>query len=138
MTKAIGFGVNKKGEKVKELEIIRRDLTNFDVSVKILYCGICHSDKHHIRNDWGDSKFPLIPGHEIIGIVDDIGSNVSQVLIGDYVAIGNMTDSCQVCSNCEKGEEQYCLNEGPTWVYNGNERLDGRGGRTLLPLGSPT
>jgi uncharacterized zinc-type alcohol dehydrogenase-like protein len=140
------YGVSKAGDLLSKVKIPRRKLTDYDVGVKIWYCGICHSDKHHRDNDWGDSKYNplLVPGHEIIGQVVDIGLEVdkNKIKIGDMVAIGNMTDSCQVCKNCEKSWEQYCLNDGPTWVYNSNERLtpDGKG-RTLKPedglLGKP-
>jgi D-arabinose 1-dehydrogenase-like Zn-dependent alcohol dehydrogenase len=135
------YGVNKFGENLKPFELRRRDLTDFDVQVKILYSGMCHSDKHHVYNDWSDSNFPLVPGHEIIGKVEAIGDKVTQFNIGDAVAIGNMTDSCRICANCQKSAEQYCLNDGPTWVYNSNERITAEGGRTLRPedgnLGKP-
>lgn len=133
----LGFGVNQAGDDIQSFVLNRRDLTEYDVLVKILYCGVCHSDKHHIYNDWGDSHFPLIPGHEIIGIVEDVGIKVSKVVIGDRAAIGNMVDSCMHCAKCQKGDEQYCLNGGPTWTYNSRERVT-KQGRTLRPEGERT
>jgi uncharacterized zinc-type alcohol dehydrogenase-like protein len=137
-TSALAFGVSSPTNSTVAFSIDRRPLTDFDVGVKISYSGICHSDKHHMKNDWGDSKYPLIPGHEIIGIVTQIGSKVTTLKVDDRVAIGNMTDSCQQCINCQKSAEQYCLNDGPTWVYNSNERVDEKGGRFLKPVGAPT
>ena len=135
------YGVTKAKELLRPLIIERRELTEFDVLVDILYCGVCHSDKHHIYNDWNDSDFSedgLIPGHEVIGLVSDIGDGVSKFEIGDAVAIGNMTDSCQHCEKCKKKDEQYCLNGGPTWTYNSKERLTENGGRSLKPQGQKT
>jgi uncharacterized zinc-type alcohol dehydrogenase-like protein len=136
MSKA--YGVEKQGKKLIPTYVSRRDLTSYDIHVAILYCGICHSDKHHVYNDWGDSIYPLVPGHEIIGVVEEIGTNVTEFQIGDYVAVGNMTDSCMHCKNCHNNQEQYCLQGGPTWVYNGRERLDNKGGRYLKPEGART
>ena len=133
MTTAIAYGTLKPQEPLQAMTIPRREVTPKDVRVKIIYSGICHSDKHHIFNDWGDSKYLLVPGHEISGEVEEIGNKVTKFKIGDKVAIGNMTDSCQQCANCHKSWEQYCLNGGPTWVYNSNERLTPKGGRSLKP-----
>ncbi len=131
------FGVEKEKEAIKPMIIERRNIMPYEVNVKVLYCGICHSDYHHINNDWGDSKYPMVPGHEMVGEVIEIGDNVSKVKIGDIVAIGNMIDSCQVCQNCEKGKEQYCLNGQPTWVYNGYDRIV-NGVRSVYPVGEIT
>lgn len=91
----------------------------------------------HIHNDWGDSKYPLVPGHEIVGVVAEIGEKVTMFDIGDYVAVGNMTDSCQLCEHCDEGKEQYCLNGVPTWTYNGRERIHDNV-RSLKPSGPQT
>lgn len=136
MSKA--YGIEAKGKKLMPTYVHRRDLTPLDVMVTILYCGVCHSDKHHILNDWNDTIYPLVPGHEIVGVVDAVGNSVTHCKVGDYVAVGTMTDSCMHCTNCHKGEEQYCLQGGPTWVYNGRERLDEKGGRYLRPEGNRT
>ncbi len=133
-----GYAATAAGEELKLYNISRRKLTPKDVLVKILYSGICRSDQHHIDNDWGDSKYPLVPGHEIVGEVLQIGNAVTQVKVGDKVAIGNMTDSCQHCISCAKSAEQYCVNGGPTWTYNGRERVLDNGKRTLRPEGDRT
>ena len=92
-----------------------------DVLVDILYCGICHTDIHFIRNDFGMSAYPLVPGHEIVGKVVQIGDKVKKYKVGDTVGIGCLVDSCRECSNCENNLEQYCLN-GATYTYSAPER----------------
>ncbi|MDT4947161.1 MAG: alcohol dehydrogenase [Pseudonocardiales bacterium] len=89
--------------------IQRRDLGPRDVLIKIAYAGICHSDIHTAREEWGDALFPLVPGHEIAGTVEEIGSEVDKYAVGDRVGVGCMVDSCRECENCLAGEEQYCL-----------------------------
>ena len=102
----------------------RRSPRDNDVVIDILYCGICHSDLHTARNDWGNAKYPIVPGHEIIGRVLEVGPRVTRFKVGDSVGVGCMVDSCQLCSSCGKGWEQYCEN-GATYTYNGADRLDG-------------
>jgi uncharacterized zinc-type alcohol dehydrogenase-like protein len=104
--------------------IERRDLGPDDVMIKIAFAGICHSDIHTGRNEWGEAHFPLVPGHEIAGTVDEIGSNVSKYKVGDRVGVGCMVDSCRECENCVAGEEQYCL-KGNIGTYNAQGK-DGR------------
>lgn len=87
-----------------------------DVTFKVLFCGICHSDLHQIRNEWGASKYPMVPGHEIVGTVTEVGSAVTKFKIGDTVGVGCMVLSCLECDSCEKGLEQYC--EKVIWSYN--------------------
>jgi len=96
--------------------IERRELQPHDVLIEIKYAGICHSDIHTARGDWGPVQYPLVPGHEIAGIVTQVGSEVTKYAIGDRVGVGCMVDSCGECANCHKGEEQYCLN-GMTGTY---------------------
>jgi len=96
--------------------IERRDLQPNDVLIEIKYAGICHSDIHTARGEWGPVNYPLVPGHEIAGIVTQIGSEVTKFAVGDRVGVGCMVDSCGECDNCRKGEEQYCLN-GMTGTY---------------------
>ncbi len=96
--------------------IERRDLEPHDVLIEIKYAGICHSDIHTVRGDWGPVSYPLVPGHEIAGIVTHIGSEVTKYDVGDRVGVGCMVDSCRACDKCRKGEEQYCLN-GNTGTY---------------------
>jgi uncharacterized zinc-type alcohol dehydrogenase-like protein len=102
----------------------RRDPRADDVVVDILYCGVCHSDIHQARNEWGGSSYPMVPGHEIIGRVSAVGSAVSKFKIGDMVGVGCMVDSCQHCAACGQGLEQYCA-EGSTFTYNSTDRRDG-------------
>lgn len=105
--------------------IERRTPKPHDVQMDILFCGVCHSDLHFARNDWGMSVYPLVPGHEIIGRVTAEGDKVSKFKPGDLAGIGCLVDSCRECDNCKIGEEQYCM-EGAVFSYNGNER-DGSG-----------
>ncbi|HET6209506.1 MAG TPA: NAD(P)-dependent alcohol dehydrogenase [Jatrophihabitans sp.] len=97
--------------------IQRRDLGPSDVLIKIAYAGICHSDIHTAREEWGEAIFPLVPGHEIAGEVAEIGAQVTKYQVGDRVGVGCMVDSCRECENCRAGEEQYCLN-GNVGTYN--------------------
>jgi uncharacterized zinc-type alcohol dehydrogenase-like protein len=97
--------------------IQRRDLGPGDVLIKIAFAGICHSDIHTAREEWGDAMFPLVPGHEIAGTVEEIGSEVSKYEVGDRVGVGCLVDSCRECENCVAGEEQYCL-AGAVGTYN--------------------
>ncbi|MFC5527869.1 NAD(P)-dependent alcohol dehydrogenase [Cohnella yongneupensis] len=101
--------------------IERRDLKPHDVLIEIKYAGICHSDIHTARGDWGPVQYPLVPGHEIAGIVTDIGSEVTKFAVDDRVGVGCMVDSCGECVNCRKGEEQYCL-EGNVGTYAAIDR----------------
>ncbi len=101
----------------------RRDPRPDDVAIEILYCGVCHSDLHSARNDWGGSVYPLVPGHEIVGRVTAVGSAVSKYKPGDMVGVGCMVDSCQHCDPCKHGLEQYC-EDGLTATYNGTDRHD--------------
>jgi uncharacterized zinc-type alcohol dehydrogenase-like protein len=94
-----------------------------DVVIEILYCGVCHSDLHQARNDWGRSLYPMVPGHEIIGRVLSVGAEVTRFKPGDHVGVGCMVDSCQHCAACEHGLEQYCQ-EIPTYTYNAIDRHD--------------
>jgi len=95
-----------------------------DVCIEILYCGVCHTDIHFVENDWGMTLYPVVPGHEIIGRVTEVGREVSRFKTGDIVGVGCMVDSCRHCSSCDAGLEQYCL-EGSTFTYNGIDRHDG-------------
>ncbi len=106
-------------------QIERRDPGPEDVLIDILYCGVCHTDIHFVRGEWGSSIFPMVPGHEIVGRVSRVGSRVDRFAVGDAVGVGVFVDSCRHCSACESGEEQYCLN-GATFTYN-SELKDGRG-----------
>ncbi len=101
--------------------INRRSPKPTDVQIEILYCGVCHSDLHFARNDWGMTVFPVVPGHEIVGRVTAVGSDVKKFKVGDLAGIGCLVDSCRTCDNCRDGLEQYCA-EGGVFTYGGNER----------------
>jgi alcohol dehydrogenase (NADP+) len=105
--------------------IQRRDCNAHDVQIKILYCGVCHSDLHTARNEWGGTKYPVVPGHEIVGQVTAVGNNVKKFKVGDLAGVGCLVDSCRECDNCKGGLEQFCGN-GATFTYNSNEK-DGNG-----------
>ncbi len=105
--------------------IDRRDPKPHDVQIEILYCGVCHSDLHFARNEWGMTVYPVVPGHEIVGRVTSVGDHVKKFKVGDLAGIGCMVDSCRECNNCKEGQEQYC-STGAVFSYNGMER-DGSG-----------
>ncbi len=100
--------------------IERRDLGEHDVLIDIKFCGICHSDIHQVKDEWGGSIFPMVPGHEIAGVVAAVGSAVSGVSIGERVGVGCLVDSCGQCEYCQAGEEQFCT-KGAVPTYNGRE-----------------
>ncbi|HBO37619.1 MAG TPA: hydroxyacid dehydrogenase [Pasteurellaceae bacterium] len=102
----------------------RREKREDDVVIDILYTGVCHSDLHMARNDWGISLFPIVPGHEIVGRVREVGSKVNKFKAGDLVGVGCMVDSCRTCKPCRQGLEQYCT-EGNTMTYSSPDRRDG-------------
>jgi uncharacterized zinc-type alcohol dehydrogenase-like protein len=107
--------------------ISRRDPLPTDVQIDILYCGVCHSDLHQVRNEWKDAAstvYPCVPGHEIVGKVSKVGSAVKKFKVGDHAAVGCMVDSCRDCPNCNKGLEQYCV-KFPTLTYNGPDKHSG-------------
>ena len=105
--------------------IERRAPKPTDVQIEILYCGVCHSDLHTVRNEWGGTVYPVVPGHEIVGRVTAVGNKVTKFKVGDLAGIGCMVDSCRECDNCKDGLEQYC-EKGMVGTYNGKER-DGSG-----------
>ena len=102
----------------------RRTLRDTDLAIDILYCGVCHSDLHNARNDWGNALYPMVPGHEIIGRVAEVGSSVTRFKVGDAAGVGCMVDSCGGCVACAKGLEQYCDNQA-TYTYNAADPHDG-------------
>jgi alcohol dehydrogenase (NADP+) len=102
----------------------RRDPLPRDVQIEILYCGVCHSDLHQARNEWSRTIYPCVPGHEIVGRVVKVGSEVRKFKVGDIAAVGCMVDSCRVCESCEEGEEQYCEN-GRTSTHNSKDKQSG-------------
>jgi uncharacterized zinc-type alcohol dehydrogenase-like protein len=100
----------------------RREPGPHDVQIDILYCGVCHSDIHQARDEWGGSIFPMVPGHEIVGRIVRVGAEVTKFKVGELAGVGCFVDSCRVCPNCQAGEEQYC-EEGMVGTYNGRERI---------------
>lgn len=101
-----------------------RELRAHDVQIEVLFCGVCHSDLHQARNEWKNTLFPVVPGHEIVGRVTAVGGHASKYEVGDLVGVGCMVDSCRSCPSCQEGLEQYC-EEGMTGTYNGQDRETG-------------
>jgi uncharacterized zinc-type alcohol dehydrogenase-like protein len=115
------YGTESKEAELKELHIERREVTANDVEIDIMFCGVCHSDLHTARNDWGGTKYPSVPGHEIVGKVSKVGAEVTNFKVGDLVGVGCLVDSCKECDNCKKDLEQYCTN-GWVGTYNGVDK----------------
>ncbi len=112
------------GSDLVPFEFDRREVGAHDVELDIKYAGICHSDIHQVREEWGAAIFPMVPGHEIAGVVTSVGASVTKFKVGDHIGIGVFVDSCRTCEQCQKGLQQYCAN-GMTGTYNGYER-DGK------------
>ncbi|PAW94679.1 hydroxyacid dehydrogenase [Mucilaginibacter sp. MD40] len=121
MIQAKGWAAQDPKTDLAPWDFERREVGPHDVQFDILYCGVCHSDLHQIKNDWFEGIFPMVPGHEIVGRVVKVGDHVTKFKVGDLAGTGCMVDSCQVCENCKEGLEQYCL-EGNTQTYNSMER----------------
>ena len=119
-----GYAATSASSPLGLFHFVRRDPRENDVVIEVLYSGVCHSDLHTARNDWGGTVYPTVPGHEIVGRVIAVGSAVTRFQVGDAVGVGCMVDSCQHCSACVKGWEQYCEN-GMTGTYNSTDRVDG-------------
>ncbi len=124
MKEAKGYAAREAGGNLSEFKFERRDLRPEDVDIEIKYCGICHSDIHQVNNDWGGATFPMVPGHEIVGIVKEVGEKVTMFKPGDRVGVGCMVDSCGRCEPCRRGLQQYCEN-GATFTYNSKDRVYG-------------
>lgn len=124
-----GFALFAPDGNFQPYEFTRHAVGDNDIQIKILYSGICHSDIHTVRGDWGDIPYPAIPGHEIVGEVVAVGKNVTKFKVGDYAGVGCMVNSCGTCTDCKDGEEQYC--KGVVWTYSspdfyhGNEITQG-------------
>lgn len=127
--KTFGYGASGSligGKKLELMEFDRVAPKEDEIQIDILYCGVCHSDVHQVANDWKNTIYPCVPGHEIVGVVSDTGSAVTKFKIGDKVGVGCMIDSCGHCHPCKEGDEQFC--EGPvgqTMTYNGYWKPDG-------------
>ena len=124
MSQALGYAAHSATTPLKPFSFERRTPGQLDVAMDILHCGVCHSDLHTVRGEWGNTVFPSVPGHEIVGRVTAVGDLVSKFKVGDIVGVGCMVDSCQHCAPCADGLEQYCEN-GFTGTYNGPEQGSG-------------
>ncbi|MFJ3666037.1 NAD(P)-dependent alcohol dehydrogenase [Streptomyces sp. NPDC090106] len=118
MTTVAAYAAPAAKAPLERTTIERRPVGESDVLIDIKFAGICHSDIHQAREGWGTANFPMVPGHEIAGIVSEVGPGVTRYAVGDRVGVGCMVDSCRECDNCRAGLEQYCSNGGPTWTYN--------------------
>ena len=121
MFQAKGYAAPDAHSPLAPFSFERRDPRPRDVQIEILHCGICHSDLHQARNDWSNSLYPMVPGHEIVGRVTAVGGEVKRFKVGDLAGVGCMIDSCRTCAACADGEEQYC-EKGATLTYNDRER----------------
>lgn len=124
MTQTAAFATLRAGSPLEPHTIERRALRAKDVAIRIAYCGVCHSDVHKVRQEWGETRFPLVPGHEIVGHVTAVGSEARKFKVGDTVGVGVMVDSCRTCDSCREGQEQYC-ETGFVGTYGGSDRSDG-------------
>jgi len=122
MTPTKGYAVQSATTNLAPWNFERREVGPHDVQFDIAYCGVCHSDLHQIRDEWGGSIFPMVPGHEIVGTVKKVGAHVKKFKAGDLAAVGCMVDSCRVCEECKKGLEQYCTGTGMVGTYNSREK----------------
>ena len=122
--KVRGYAAMEAKAELKPWEFVRRELSANDVALDIKYSGICHSDIHQVREEWGPAIFPMVPGHEIAGVVTQVGPSVTRFKLGDRIGVGVFVDSCRKCPSCLKGLQQYCI-EGMTGTYNQLER-DGK------------
>ncbi|HTI99856.1 MAG TPA: NAD(P)-dependent alcohol dehydrogenase [Dongiaceae bacterium] len=118
---ASAYAAQTEKSALAPLNIPRREPGAADVEIEILYCGVCHSDLHQARNEWHNTVYPCVPGHEIVGRVTRVGAAVTKFKPGDLSAVGCMVDSCRTCENCQAGLEQYCLSF-PTFTYNGADK----------------
>jgi uncharacterized zinc-type alcohol dehydrogenase-like protein len=118
------YGAVSAESSLKNLNIQRRTVTPHDVEIEILYCGICHSDLHAAKNEWGGTIYPIVPGHEIVGKITSVGKHVTKFKIGDIGAVGCIVDSCRECNHCREGDEQFC-DSGWTLVFNSPDKRFG-------------
>src|ERR1700694_4016274 len=116
-----GYAAAAVGAPLAPYTFERREVRPNDVVIDIKYCGICHSDIHQVRDEWGGSMFPMVPGHEIVGVVSRVGEGVTKYQVGDRVGVGCFVDSCGECDSCRSGLEQFCLVHC-SFTYNSTER----------------
>jgi uncharacterized zinc-type alcohol dehydrogenase-like protein len=116
-----GYAAKTAKSPLEPFSFERREPKDNDILIDIAFCGVCHSDVHQVRDEWGGSTFPMVPGHEIVGHVAKVGKNVTKYKVGDLVGVGCLVDSCRTCHPCKDSEEQYC-DTVPSWTYNGVEQ----------------
>ncbi len=124
MPQAQGYAALDARSPLASFSFTRREPGPTEIAVEILYCGVCHSDLHMTRNEWGNAIYPMVPGHEIVGRVTAAGSAVKKFKAGGVAAIGVIVDSCRRCAPCGRGEEHFCV-EGATLTYAAKDRVDG-------------
>jgi alcohol dehydrogenase (NADP+) len=124
MIQSQGYAARNTKDPLAPFSFERRNPGPTDVAIEIQFCGVCHSDIHQVRDEWGGTVFPIVPGHEIVGRVIQVGSAVRKFKEGDLAGVGCLVDSCRTCANCQDGEEQFCLN-GATFTYNSPEKQTG-------------
>jgi alcohol dehydrogenase (NADP+) len=123
MLKTHGYATQNNHSPLAPFTFDRRDPGPKDVVIKILYCGVCHSDIHQVKNEWNNASYPMVPGHEIIGKVTAVGAEVTDFEIGETVGVGCLVDSCRVCPDCHENLEQFC--NAPTFTYNSPDQILG-------------
>lgn len=123
MNKTLAYAAQKATSPLTPFSLERRLPRPHDIQIDILYCGVCHSDLHTARNEWHGTTYPCVPGHEIVGRITHVGTEVKNFKIGETVAVGCMVDSCRECGSCKEELQQYC-EEGPTFTYNSQDRHD--------------
>src|ERR1700744_4176165 len=111
MIQSYGYAANHSFTSLKPHKFERPDAKPNEVTIDVLFCGVCHSDIHQVKNEWGNTVYPCMPGHEVVGRVSAVGAEVTRHKVGDLVGVGCMIDSCRTCEPCREGEENYC--EGP-------------------------
>ncbi|MFD1557659.1 NAD(P)-dependent alcohol dehydrogenase [Paraburkholderia silviterrae] len=119
-----GYAARDAASPLAPFEFQRRDLRELDVRIDVQFCGVCHSDLHQARNEWRNTLYPVVPGHEIVGRVTQVGKGVTRFKVGELVGVGCLVDSCRTCASCTEGLEQYCEN-GFVGTYNGVDRVSG-------------
>lgn len=124
MTASRGYAATSAQSPLSPFAFERREPLATEILIDILYCGVCHSDLHMARNEWGQSIYPMVPGHEIVGRVTAVGAATTKFKVGDIAAVGVIVDSCRACTPCKGGEEHYC-EQGATLTYAAKDRVDG-------------
>ena len=122
MIAAKGYAVHSQTDKLAPWNFERRNVGPKDVLIEILFSGICHSDIHQVRSEWGAARYPMVPGHEIVGRITEVGSEVTKFKVGQLAGIGCMVDSCKECQTCKSGQQQFCEKGETVWTYNSLER----------------